>query len=188
MRYLKEIKETDDSLKIICLLASVDYEILKNATVKGADNIIRCLSFLSNAPKFDGVTDHIGPYKLPINHKGQFDIQFESLGQFEDMRGIVKSIPQGNAIELLEAYPKFCALYLQKIRDGEYNYGNAMEMVNEVRSYPLSDILIAGSFFLLSSTNSPIGTRTSSHQQKKTRKRRKQDGRNSSKRSARTRK
>jgi hypothetical protein len=104
------------------------------------------------------------------------------------MRAVMKKIPENGFMELLDSYPVFCAIYLQKIRDGEYNYSKAMIMVDEVKAMPFPDVMIAGSFFFLKLLNLSNGTANSSRPRKKTPKQKKQAGRSSLKRTGRMRK
>lgn len=186
--YVAACAETQDIIKIISVLSGIDHEFLKKHNVIGAENLIRCLHYLKQSPEFGDYTPKVGKYRLPVNSKGKFDIQFESLAQFEDMGAAVKKIPKGGFMELLEAYPVFCSIYLQKIRDGEYNYGAAMEMLPEVKQMPFPEVLVAGSFFFLHTLGLLSGTDPSSHPKKKIPKQSKQGSRLSLKRTGRTRK
>lgn len=139
-------KPGNDTNRLISLLTGLDYEMLKNAMIIGLEQVIAAIQFLNEPMKFgQAMPDRIGKYKLPVNSKGQFNIQFESLGQFEDMRSDMKPIK--TALDLTEAYPKFCARYLQKIRDGEYDPQKAEQMVEEVLEMPAKEVIILGSFF-----------------------------------------
>lgn len=189
-QYCEILNINDDLLKLLGCFTGVPLKDLQKAEVKGLESVIECLTYLSDTPEFDGYSEKLGPYTLPVNHKGQFDIRFESLAQFEDMRKIMKSIPSGKFEALVEAYPKFCAIYAQKIRDGEYDYNKAMDMLEEVKGYPLPDVMICGGFFFLKLVSLSNGTKTTSHPKKSAKKpasQNKQGGRNSSKSSGNTR-
>lgn len=82
-----------DFLKLVSLCSGLDYETVKNGKLEGEiERLIVALNFIKTPAKWDQPILQCGPYKLPINHKGQYNIQFESLGQFEDMRKIMEGI------------------------------------------------------------------------------------------------
>lgn len=189
-QYCEILKINDDLLKLIGCFTGIPLKDLQKYEIKGLEDVIQCLSYLNNTPEFDGYSEKLGPFPLPVNHKGKFDIRFESLAQFEDMRKIMKAIPTGKLEDLIEAYPKFCAIYAQKLRDKEYDYNKAMDMVEEVKTYPLPDVMICGAFFFLKLLSLSNGTATTSHPKKSVKKvafRSRQGGRNSSKSSGNTR-
>lgn len=159
-QYLHVMSFKDDYIQIIGLFTGIDSEVLRNGQILGLDQVLNALSFLSKAPEFEGSCLQVGKYELPINHKGQFNIQFESLGQFEDMRQVMKGIK--DVVTLTEAYPKFVAIYLQKIRDKEYSHGSAMEMVEEVKAMPAKEVITLGSFFYVRLTSLLSGIKNSS--------------------------
>lgn len=142
-----EIKDTSDT---IALFTGIDPATIKKATIIGLDKVIGALSFLNTVPDFSKRVDKIGGYNLPK------DIQFESLAQFEDMRAIIKTCADIKSIT--NAYPKMVAIYLQKIRDGEYDYSKAMTMAEEVLTYPAKEVITVGAFFYVKLTSLSLGT------------------------------
>lgn len=148
-QYLKIFTLEDDVIHVVSILSGIDYEILKKSTISGLNEVIMVASFLKTSPVISVTPKKIGKYDLPLNSKGEFDIQFESLGQFEDMRKFMKNIPSNNIIEHFKAFSTYAALYLQKIRDKEYNYDKAIKMIDEVELMPALEVISAGSFFLV---------------------------------------
>jgi len=144
-QYLQILDLKDDYLQVVSILSGMDYEIIKKAEINGLEHLIIATSFLQKPADFGGTCDKVGSYTLHKNDKGQFNIQFESLAQFEDMRNVMKSCV--DAKTTAQAFPKFVSIYLQKIRDGEYSYSKAMEMVTEVLTLPAKEVIITGSFF-----------------------------------------
>lgn len=130
------------------------------------DALIAALNFIKKPAVWDKPVLQCGPYKLPINHKGQYNIQFESLAQFEDMRAAMNKITGTGTVERTKSiaglYPEFLAIYLQKIRDGDYSYNKAIAMIPEIRKYPAREVVTLGSFFLVKLTNLLNGTPDSS--------------------------
>lgn len=147
-QYLDIFNLKDDSLQLVSIVAGLDYEYLKKAVIINVDKLYEAISFINTAPQFPGSVDICGPYKIPNNSKGAFDIRFESLAQFEDMRQIMRKVP--NDIKAhTAAYADYVAIYLQKIRDGEYDNFKAEMMVEEIKTYPAYQVITLGSFFFL---------------------------------------
>lgn len=144
-----------DIYGILSLFLNIDKDTLEKATIIGLEDLIKALNFLKKPAELDTIATKIGPYKLPVNYKGQFNIKLESLGQFEDMRNDSKNVK--TAADLSECYPKFCARYLQKIRDGVYDPQKAESMVDEILDLPAKEVISAGSFFYLKLMNSYSG-------------------------------
>lgn len=161
-QYLGIMQNKSGTLGYISIFTGIDIDTLKKAKIEGLDMIIQSLSFLRDTPKFEGNTEQIGKYKLPLNSKGVFDVQLESLGQFEDMRAVMMSIPDKDLLAHTKAYVNYVAIYLQKIRDGEYNPDEAVKMMPEVMSMPAHEIIITGSFFFLKLLNLLTGTHPNS--------------------------
>lgn len=77
------------------------------------------------------------------------DLNFASIGQYEDMKHTVGELIDGKEpIELMEKYPLVVAIYLQKLIDGEYDYNKAVELSEELLEYPCEDISNTANFFL----------------------------------------
>lgn len=135
----------DDVSEMVSILTNVPRETLAKATIIGLEQVLAAAAAIKEPPAWDGKCDKLGSYKIPANKNGEFNIQFESLGQFEDMRVIMNTIKDVRG--LTEAHPRFCAIYLQKIRDGEYDPEKAREMVEEIKDYPAKEVMTVGSFF-----------------------------------------
>lgn len=175
--------EPMDYADTISIISGIDAEYLRKSTIKGLEQLMIASQFLGKPPVFDTNVQSIGPYKLPLNKDGVFRIEFESLGQFEDMRTRMSSLKTTE--DILRAYGYLVAIYVQKIRDGEYDYSNAVAMSDEIKTFPAHEVVSAGNFFivrLLSLLNgtTPSSPRTARRQAKNT-------GKRSKKRSARTR-
>lgn len=168
-QYLQSWYLKDDFLQAVSIASGIDYEILKTAKVEGLESVVAAAKFLWTPPDFTGTVDKVGTYRLPKNDKGQFNIQFESLAQFEDMRAIMNAciLPDKNKYDIrkiAESHPKFVAIYLQQVRDTDYSYSKAMEMVPEVMAMPAKEVIITGSFFYVKLRSLLSGTlKTSPH-------------------------
>lgn len=181
-QYLKVFELKDDILQAVSLASGIDYEILKTSKIEGVESVIQAVSFLTKPAKFEGIVDKCGPYKLPKD----FNIQFESLGQFEDMRQIMKVVDFKNPKDVALSYQKYVAIYLQAIRDGEYDPVKAIEMQEEVGKYPAHQVVVLGSFFLLKLTSLLNGTTKTSQSTPQSQKKSKQVSKSSAKRSGRS--
>jgi len=142
----------------ISLFTGIDIESIRKAKFTGLDMVIQTLSFLNKTPDFKGKADKIGKYILPINSKGEYNIQFESLAQFEDMRKVINKIDGKDVVSITMSYAEFCAIYVQNIRDKEYSYDKAKAMIPEIMDMPAHEVIKAGSFFLIKLSNLLTGT------------------------------
>lgn len=179
--YMRILK-TNDMVEIFSVVTGIDYELLKNADVKGFDKLLYCTRFVKTVPDIP-LPVKVGKYKLPLTN-GKFDVQFESLAQFEDMRKVMAAIKPDSIEELTASYPEFVAIYLQKLRDGKYDGNKATEMVEEVKQMPGLEVISVGTFFLTKLTTLLIGTPPNCQNTKKSRT--KSTGKSSRKSSGRT--
>lgn len=155
-QYLKTFDITPETTttELLSIFTDIDLETLKAAKIEGVEQVLTALSFAAKTMETEGYCKKVGTYSLP--GKDKFDIQFESLAQFEDMREIMRKLTDFKSIA--QAFPKFVAIYLQKIRDGEYSYSKAVEMEAEVVKMPAKEVVITGSFFYLKLTSLLNGT------------------------------
>lgn len=160
-QYLLILDTDGDLLKEISALTGVDYDLLKSADkINGVEHLIAASAFLRHEPQLNAFPDMIGKYKLPKNSEGTFDIQFESLAQFEDMRQLL--IKATDLKSQLRNYPSYIAIYLQKVRDGKYDFNKADEMVKEIEGYSCIEVLTIGTFFFSKLTSLLSGIQSNS--------------------------
>lgn len=163
MRQWIGLAKTTDTTDVISVFTGYTREQLMASQISGLDILIAALSFTTKGMDVPKYTAQVGPFKLKANSKGVFDIQQESLGQFEDCRQVIsKNGDQQGADNIAEMYIKIIAIYLQKIRDGEYSYAKAVEMMPEIYEYPAVEVLSLGSFFFIRCVSLLIGIRPSS--------------------------
>lgn len=143
-QYLQIIGVKDDLIRLVSICANLDYEILKTANISGLESVIEAMSFVKSPPVFPESITEIGGYSIPKN----FNIQFESLAQFEDMRSIMMSKGEEKN-KVHEDFGMYVSLYLQNIRDKEYDFEKAKAMREEVLNMPALKVLALGGFFLL---------------------------------------
>ena len=186
-QYLKLISMPDDMIYLVSVFTGQDYEVLKSAIISGLDKVLEALAFINKPPQFPPYVDQCGPYKIPANKEGQFNIQYESLGQFEDMRQAMLK-REKTTLGHMEAYSKYVAIYLQKIRDKEYNNKRVPELEEEIKSFPAYQVMALGAFFFLRLNGSLNGTKKTSPPTTPPRKKLKRGSKSSGRNSARTRK
>jgi hypothetical protein len=186
-QYLKWLQSKGSTGEAIALFAGIDQEVLKTANITGLESIIEALAFLKAPAVFDKATPNVGKYQLPLNSKGEFNIQFETLAQFEDMRATMIKTPDNDIVELVKSYAKFVAIYVQKIRDGEYNYDKSLAMIPEIYTMPAHEVITTGSFFFVKLLTLLTGTAPTSQKATTNPKKKKQVTRSSKKSSAITR-
>jgi hypothetical protein len=169
-----------DIYQAISICSGIDYETLKSAKViVGLEQLITAIQFMNTPAKFPDKVTTLGKYKLPVNP------QLEQLDQFEDMRKIMIDSDKG-IIQITEAYAKYCAIYIQPLRDGDYKFDSAMAMVDEVKQMPAKEVIPAGSFFLIKLLSLSTGIKTTSPPTSQTRKKSKPASQNYKKRSGST--
>lgn len=186
-QYLKFFELKDDVLQLVAIVTGLDYEYIKKATIVGVDRLFEALSFINVHPEIPGYTAILGPYTIPPNKDGVFDIRFESVAQFEDMRHVIRKLPENDIKAHTAAYADYVAIYMQKIKDGEYDANKVSEVKAEVMTFPAIQVISLGSFFFLKLLSSFNGTRKTSPNTSQPQKKTKQDLNGSAKRSARLR-
>lgn len=168
-QYLQVIDAEGDTTKIISCFTGMDIELLKKAEISGLSTLLQTLTFIGHQPTFTR-TGKIGPYEVPA------DVTIESLGQFEDLRALMKNWPEGqitnkDSKNIAILFAKAAAIYCQKLRDGQYDYTKAIEMLPfELYDYPCPEVIGTGAFFLAMPRNMLLSTMgnspTASHPQK----------------------
>lgn len=189
-QYIRILLMKDGLFEAISICSGVPVETLQSAVIIGLEDILIAISFLNKVPEAPGYTSKVGKFDLPGTRDGKFDIQFESLAQFEDMSAVINRIPvkdgKYDIVALTKSYAHMVAIYLQKLRDGKYNPVAAGEMIEEVQEMPALQVISAGSFFFLKLINLSNGTKVSSHPTNQTPKKSKRVSKGSRKPSGRT--
>lgn len=170
-QYLEILKPDNNYIKLVSVFTGIDYDTLQNAVIPNLELIIEATNFLQQKPDYDFYYPQVGPYKLPPTRKDNdknsatygktvFDIRFESMGQFEDMRHVMSKIE--GTTGLVQAYGKAVAIYLQKIRDGEYKPSKVPELEEEIKNFRACEVIAAGQFFFLKLARLSNGTQKTS--------------------------
>lgn len=164
-QYVALLSLPDSLLHQINLFTGIGLNILFNAELRNLEKISMALSFINLSPKFEeGPTKMVGKYVLPK------DCTIESLGQFEDLRGLCRKLPitpEGKLdLSTVDKQIKFadlsleaCAIYAQKIRDSKYDSDKVGEVKEELRNENCIEIIRSGSFFLSKPMRTSVNTK-----------------------------
>lgn len=189
-QYIQVLGLKSNIYDAVSICSGIPAETLQSGTILGLEDVLIAISFLNTVPEVPGYTSKVGKYSLPVTKDGKFDIQFESLAQFEDMRSVINRIPikdgKYDIAALTKSYAHMVAIYLQKIRDGKYVPSAAGDMIDEVMELPALEVISAGSFFFLKLIILSSGTKASSRHTNQTPKKSKRVSKGSRKSSAAT--
>lgn len=159
-QYIALLTLPDSLLHQINLFTKIGLDILFTAELRNLEKIADALMFINTpfAPK-EGPTTLIGKYYTPK------DVTIESLGQFEDLRGLLKRVPKDikenidSQVLYCELCLEACAIYCQKVRDGKYDANKVGEVKDELRNESCIEIIQSGSFFLSKPLRTPMSMR-----------------------------
>jgi hypothetical protein len=157
-QYVTLLTTPNNLIYYVSLFTGISVDTLTKAQIKNIDKLAIALSFITIPPKIEAEpTKLVGPYFLPK------DITTESLGQFEDLRNLIKQFPkEPDPEKLAELYLKACAIYCQKIKDGKYDPAKVPAMEEELKGYSCIEVTQTGGFFLFRQVNLLTGTKTRS--------------------------
>lgn len=143
----------------ISIFTGIERSVLYSAELRNFQGIAEALSFIIAPPPFDSKpTMLVGPYTMPA------DITLLSLGQFEDLRGLMAKGPKKievaeDHLQMNDLYLEACAIYIQKLIYGEYDYTKVSEVKEELKKYSCVEVISTGAFFLFRPLNSSLNTR-----------------------------
>lgn len=127
-----------DIAKILSVFTGIEAETIRKAKIHNLDVILKVLSFIEKETINNKVPAEILGHKMPQN------LQFESIGQYEDLKLEAAKI-KDNSKESLMAYTKFCAIYATN----PYDYKEAEKLAPEFLKAPCSEVVAIGNFTLL---------------------------------------
>lgn len=168
-QYLSILQGPKNTAELLSVFTGIPSETLKKANIFGLDEVLMAIKFAYKPMETPGKTTNVGPFTWPDK-----EIQFETLAQFEDMRSIMAKAPKDTP-GFVAQYPMYCAIYLQKIKDGEYSFDKAKEMANEIELYPAVEVISLASFFLVKLLSLTIGISPNSHPANQNQKKSKSD-------------
>lgn len=175
-QYIKILRLKPDSPDNEFLGIMLDMPIDRNTQFENLDQVLKDLNFARFAKVIPESPTRLGTYifpqniiwkrgnlwqrikqkftKLPAFDIGPIELPLESLGQFEDMRRVmVEHNPhaemddQERVAFATEAYPKYAAIYCQKMRDAKYDFDEAMKMADTFWECSSTEVITVGNFF-----------------------------------------
>lgn len=156
----------DDIIKVIALFTGVDYDTLLKAKIKNLDEIIAVLGFLKK-PMEEVIPVTIMGYHVPKK------LEFEQTQMYLDLKNSWSESRQLSAIEQLEKYTLYCAVYTcmqkdaewcgklieelhifdsrqaEELLEGRYDFRKADKMKDEFLEAPCTEVMGIGNFTLL---------------------------------------
>lgn len=160
-QYIELLKAPNSLLHYIHIFTGITIDQLKNAEFRNLEKIAISLSFVTIPPKLEGPpTAMVGPYVTPK------DVTIESLGQFEDLRGLIQKLPKEtpDPAFISDLYLEACAIYVQKLKDGKYDHSKVSGVKELLKNYSCVEIIQTGSFFFYRPLN--MSTPTTSRYQR----------------------
>ena len=144
-QYITLLQVPSTLIHQIHLFTGIPLETLKDAEYKNLEKIAIALSFINLLPKAEEGPKDIGKYFVPK------DVTIESLGQFEDLRGVMNRKPEKldveGSLQWADMCLEACSIYVQKLKDGKYDSSKVSGVKEELKSYPAMAIIQTGSFF-----------------------------------------
>jgi hypothetical protein len=139
VKYSSFLKLQDrKELSALSTFTGFEPEVLKQATVKNLDQVIRALSFVKTNPDL---------FKLPkkiLGYEVRQDLGFEPFGRYTDIKELVEK--EQSEVELLKQYPLLCATYCMP---GVYDFKEAEKLATQFEEAPCTEVLALGNFLLL---------------------------------------
>lgn len=155
LHYIELLKAPNNIIHQISIFTGISVESLTKAELKNAERIALAISFLNTHYVPGKPSRMVGKYVLPT------DVTIQSLGQFEDLRGITQRIPEiirklaskeplsvEENVTLANSYLEACAIYVQKIKDGAYDPYKVPGVMDELKQHSFTEIIDTGAFFL----------------------------------------
>jgi hypothetical protein len=94
----------------------------------------------------------------------------------------MSKVEPNNIVDYTKTFATYLSIYLQKIRDGEYNAEKAADMIPEIMQMPAHEVITVGSFFFVKLWSLSNGTADSYQTTQSTSKKTRQDSGTSKKR------
>ena len=133
---------------VISIFTGLPEETVTKAELKNLESVLIALGFLDTPPQLTGKSKMVGPYTMPD------DVTIQSLGQFEDLRGLIQKLPKTDKytiednLAISDLYLEACAIYVQKIKDNAYDANRVPIVKEELKNYSCMEVLQTGAFFL----------------------------------------
>lgn len=127
-----------DEIDILSYFLEIDKEPLRKAKISNLDAALHCLSFMQRIPE-DTIPPTILGYDAPK------DLQFETIGQYEDVKAELAKLKDPTEVDLIGLYPLFVGTYTMK----PYDALKVDEFSKQFWQAPCGEVLAIGNFTLL---------------------------------------
>lgn len=138
-QFLDLSKIGPDDAGILAYFFNIDKETVKKAKIKNLDSVINALQFLKKDIDYKNLPSAILGYDIPQN------LEFETIGQYEDIKAELAKVKDGKEIDVLSLYPLFVATYAMKPYDGL----KVDEFAEQFFNAPCGEVLAVGNFTLM---------------------------------------
>lgn len=128
-----------DDIGVLSYFFKIDKDTLRKATIKNLDDVIHAIQFLRKDIDVKTIPSHILGYELPK------DLEFESVGQYEDLKAEISKHKDGKEIDIIKLYPVFVATYAMKPYDGL----KVDKFSEQFWLAPCGEVLAIGNFTLM---------------------------------------
>ncbi len=141
-KFLKLAECGNDYVKILSLFTGIPEDTIRTATVEHENSlfaIIQTLSFLKVEMTIEFPSVCMG-YAMPK------DIDFQSIGQFEDIKTLIE---ETKPEELINKYPLIVATYAKRFVNGEqipYDFKAAELLAGHFEDAPCTEVMGIGNF------------------------------------------
>jgi hypothetical protein len=132
----------DDIIKVISFFTGIEYDILLKCKIPMFDDLVSKLKFLNE--KIEPVVP-----KSCLGYTIPKDLEYESVGQYKDLKDYVKEAVQLIPSEQFSKYTTYCAVYACKAKHGDYDFQKAEAMADEFLNAPCPEVIGIGNFTLL---------------------------------------
>lgn len=148
-QYLRLSLGVDSNPEFVSIVTGMPLEKVEYSTdIEGYNAILNDFSWYAFAPD-----EFKKPENLIIEGRSielPKDIGTHSTRQFEQLKAIIAELyvdgePNHNAV--IQKYPLMCAIYVQPLLDGKYDYSKVKELSDKLYMLPVKDIIGLGDFF-----------------------------------------
>lgn len=172
-QYLQLSLGVSSDAELVAIMTGMPIEQVEYSTdIVAYGDILNSFMWYADVPEFKK------PGSLVIEGKTielPKDIGNHSVRQFEQLKAIIAELyvdSEPNYNQVIQKYPMMCAIYIQPLLDGKYDYSKVKELSDKLYMLPAKDIVGLGTFFFKRLIDLLVGMTNEQQKQKKTRSRR----------------
>lgn len=152
-QFMDIAKIKNNTIAILAYFTGIDEEIIRTAEIHNDEAVIIALSFHNQDIQY-ALPSKIMGYAIPEN------IEYRSIGQYEDLRGILEGVDPKSPNDTLKLYPLIVATYTcAEAYVRPYDYKDAEKLAPYFLDAPAPEVLAVGNFTLMKLTASRMGKR-----------------------------